>query len=186
MPPQLNFERNTAGQYEQVPTRISSKGAPAFISDRVIERLLAAERRETDVWLRDDYRQARICVSMAARGEPDPFLASSYAIYGTHPDHVWEKLMRDRRCRLGREFSDWFDQAGNLKPDIPGKKPAVYEAAEDAAVRIVRERLAGVLAFPKTAPYFAELVEKEKKGTLHEMPSPALIEARKSLRILPA
>lgn len=82
------------------------------LSNRIVERLLAAEIRESDVWFKDDYRQARICVATAAKGEPDPFLASSYAVYGTHPDHVWAKVMGNRRYRLGREFSAWFDQAG--------------------------------------------------------------------------
>ena len=27
---------------------------------------------------------------------------------------------------LGEEFSDWYDAAGNLKPDLPKKKPSIY------------------------------------------------------------
>lgn len=108
------------------------------LSNRTVEHLLAAEIREEDVWLRDDYRQARICVAMAANGEQHPFLASSYAVYGTHPDRVWEKVMGNRRYGLGREFSAWFDQAGLLKPDLPKKRPAIY--IDEAAERATKER----------------------------------------------
>jgi hypothetical protein len=34
--------------------------------------------------------------------------------------------MANCKARLGKELAEWFDQAGNLKPDIPGKKPAPY------------------------------------------------------------
>jgi hypothetical protein len=59
--------------------------------------------------------------------------------------------MADRRARLGKEFSDWYDQAGNLKPDAPGKKPAPVYEPDPQIEQAISERLAAVLMFPKTA-----------------------------------
>lgn len=151
---------------------------------RILDRLEEAEQAEQDIWYRQDYRQAFIVCSLAERGEPEPFVTSSYRIYATHPDKVWAKIMHDRRMKLGREFSDWFDQAGNRKPDVPKKKPAIY--IDEQAERAARERLAGVLAFPKTALQVASGAEAQKTGNLIEMPSAVRIAARQSLRILPA
>lgn len=53
---------------------------------------------------------------MAERGEHEPFIAARYRIHGLHPDAVFPAIMAMRRAKLGNEFSDWFDQAGNLKP----------------------------------------------------------------------
>jgi len=58
--------------------------------------------------------------------------------------------------------------------------------SDEDAERATKERLAGVLMFPKTALQFADMVQKSKKGNLIEMPSSTQIEARQSLRILPA
>jgi hypothetical protein len=91
---------------------------------RILDRLWEAERSEPDIHLRSDYRQAFICVSLASRGEPEPFITSSYRIYGSHPDEVWAKVMANRRSKLGKEFADWFDAAGNRKPDIRKKTSA--------------------------------------------------------------
>jgi hypothetical protein len=70
------------------------------------------------------HRQAFICVSLASCGEAQPFVTSSYRIYGTHPDDVWPKIMAKRKAKLGKEFLEWFDQAGNLRPDLPKKSTA--------------------------------------------------------------
>jgi hypothetical protein len=86
--------------------------------------------------------------------------------------------------KLGREFSAWFDAAENLKLDLPNKRSTIY--IDEESERATRERLAAVLAFPKTAAHFAVLVEKQTKGTLYEMPSATRTAARQSLRILPA
>jgi hypothetical protein len=76
---------------------------------------------------------------------------ASYRLHGLHADKVWPAIMPRRRVKLGAEFSDWFDQAGNLKPDIPGKKPApVREAKQDPRLApVVQMRRVLQLAAPK-------------------------------------
>jgi hypothetical protein len=159
---------------------------------RILDRLWEAEKSEPDVHLRSDYRQAFICVSLASRGEPQPFITSSYRIFGVHPDNVWPEIMAKRKAKLGKEFPDWFDQAGNLKPDIPGKKPAPY-VPDEQVERAINERLAAVLMFPKPEVRSANVVkasglrrQKSGKGTLYTMPKTARPAKRQPLRILPA
>jgi hypothetical protein len=153
---------------------------------RILERLQQAELSEPEIWFRQDYRQAYMCVSLAERGELQPFIESSYRIYGTHPDLVWHKIMENRKAKLGKEFLDWYDEAGNSKPDLPKKKPAIY--IDEQAERATNERLAALLDFPKWVAQRADMLgadgaRKQKSGTLYEMPKPA---EHQPLRILPA
>jgi len=53
-------------------------------------------------------------------------------------------------ARLGKEFSDFYDAAGNLKPDVPKKKPSIYVVDEDAE-RATRKRL-GVCSCSQRQP----------------------------------
>ena len=129
-------------------------------ADRIMHRLQKAEWAEPSPWFRQDYRQAFICVSLASKGGQQPFIESSYKIYGTHPDKVWTKIMANRRAKLGKEFSDWYDQAGNLKPDIPSKKPSMCRC--DEAERRTNERLAAVLAFAKKLPHSVRILPVEE------------------------
>jgi hypothetical protein len=158
---------------------------------RILDRLQKAEFSEPDIWFRQDYRQAFICVSLASRCEPQPFITSSYRIYGSHPDVVWRKIMANRKARLGKEFADWYDQAGNWKPDIPGKKPAIY--IDEQAERAINERLAAVLMFPVQDVQSANVEQagsvrgsKKSNGNLYEMPATSRSEQHQPLRILPA
>jgi len=66
---------------------------------RILERLEEAELSEPDIW----FRQAFICVSLASRGEPQPFIQSSYRIFGKHPDMIWQHILdtRQSKTRLG-------------------------------------------------------------------------------------
>lgn len=115
---------------------------------RILDRIEEAERSEPNLWLRTDYRQAFICVSLASRGEAQPFVTASYRIFGIHPDKVWSAIMAKRKAKLGKEFSDWWDTAGNRKPDIPKKTSAPVTTHPDEQAPA---RLAAVLEFPKTA-----------------------------------
>ena len=159
---------------------------------RILDRLEAAELAEPDIWFRQDYRQAFICVSLARKGERQPFITSSYRIFGIHPDMVWPQIMAKRKAKLGKEFPDWFDQAGNLKPDVPGKKPAPY-VTDERVERAINERLAAVLMFPKLEVRSANVVkasglrrQKSGKGTLYTMPKTTRSAKHQPLRILPA
>jgi hypothetical protein len=98
--------------------------------------------------------------------------------------------MRKRRAKLGKEFSDWFDQAGNLKPDVRKKTSAPVTAHPDEQVPA---RLAAVLQFPKLGVQLADVEQadsvrrpKEAKGNLYEMPKTARPTEHQPLRILPA
>jgi hypothetical protein len=112
---------------------------------RILDRLEEAERSEPDIHLRSDYRQAFICVSLASRGEREPFVTSSYRIFGIHPDKVWPNILATRKAKLGDEFRDWYDAAGNLRPDIPKKTSLPTTPHPDVEVPA---RLAAVLRFP--------------------------------------
>jgi|GEM_PF-5394123 len=120
--------------------------AASALIDRVLDRLWGAEQAESDIHRRSDYRQAFICVSLAGRGEGEPFVTSSYRIFGIHPDNVWPHILATRKAKLGKEFLDWFDAAGNLRPDIPKKTSLPVTPHPDEQVPV---RLAAVLKFPK-------------------------------------
>jgi hypothetical protein len=109
-----------------------------FLSERIMQRLIRAEAHETNTSLRQDYRQAFICVSLASKGNTEPFLVSSYEVHGLHPDKVWPYILWNRQVLLGREYKDWYDAAGNLKPDLP-KKPSTYSNPE--AEKFCKDRL---------------------------------------------
>ena len=80
--------------------------------DRILARLMQAEAHETDVWLRDDYRQAFITVSFAAKGSAIPFVEASYLMYGLHPDKLYPAILARRAALLG----DRPDIVQNKKP----------------------------------------------------------------------
>jgi len=113
---------------------------------RILDWLQTAELSEPDIWFRQDYRQAFITVSLASKGNTEPFLSASYAVYGIAPEKVWPRIMAGRKARLGKEFADWFDAAGILKPDIPKKTSVPVTPHPDEQVPA---RLAAVLEFPK-------------------------------------
>jgi len=112
-------------------------------------------------------------------------VAATHIVLHCHPDDVWPPVLANRKVRLEKEFSDWYGTAGNLKPDLPKKRPAIYIADEEAEPA-TKERPAGVLMFPKTAVQFAEMERESKKGDLVEIPSSTRIAARQSLSTLPA
>ena len=118
------------------------------LHERIMARLIQAEAHESDPWLRQDYRQAWICVSLAERGNTEPFLVSSYQVYGTHPAKVWPKIQANRQAKLGKELRDWYDAAGNLKPDLPKKPSSPTPPSQEAVERATKERLAALLNFP--------------------------------------
>jgi hypothetical protein len=98
--------------------------------------------------------------------------------------------MAKRKAKLGKEFSNWFDAAGNLKPDIQKKTSAPVTAHPDEQVPA---RLAAVLMFPKSEVRIEEVEQAgsvrgpdESKARLYEMPKTARPTEHQPLRILPA
>ena len=77
---------------------------------------------------RDDYRQARVIIALCRASDPDPLVTSSYRIYGVHPDLVFVAITAIRKAKLGDEYSDFYDENGNLIPqrlDIPDYDPTL-------------------------------------------------------------
>jgi hypothetical protein len=154
--------------------------------------LMAAELTEPNVWFRQDYRQAAICLSLAERGEAAPFVSSSYRIYGTHPDLVWYKIQANRHARLGKEYGQWYTSDGMLLPDIGApKKPSIF--IDEQAEQATNQRLAALLMFPPQGVQHANVEQTgtarkppATKGTLYEMPQAARSAEYRPLRILPA
>lgn len=101
---------------------------------RIVEYLrLAAERQENrQFW--DDYCIAWMTVAKAYRGEEHPHFWATYEHLGTAPQQIWPMVMAKRRNNLGPHFSSWYDQAGNLKPDVP-KKPSASEEVFQERIR---------------------------------------------------
>jgi hypothetical protein len=118
--------------------RLRREESTEFLSERIMQRLIRAEAHETNTSLRQDYRQAFICVSLASKGNTEPFLVSSYEVHGLHPDKVWPYILWNRQVLLGREYKDWYDASGMIKPDLP-KKPSTYTNA--AAEKFCKDRL---------------------------------------------
>lgn len=90
------------------------------LSQRVISRLVEAEAREQNAWLRDDLQIARLTVLHAARGDAvlcSPDVLASFEVLGLHPNRVWPAIQA-RRSALG--FPEEF--AGG---ELPPKKPPV-------------------------------------------------------------
>ena len=71
------------------------------LTERVLARLIQSEAHEPDVWLRDDYRQAFITLSLAAQNSPIPFVEASYIMYGLHPEKLYASILARRSALLG-------------------------------------------------------------------------------------
>src|SRR5262252_9645481 len=96
--------------------------------ERIIDQLLSADGGELNPHWRADIRQARIIVALCRAGNPEPLVSSSYLMYGVHPDLVWTAIQSIRKAKLGDEYSDFYDENGNLIPqrlDIPDYDPTL-------------------------------------------------------------
>jgi hypothetical protein len=105
------FNKSTGRIAVESRDRLEAKALPldwllgpksASFTDRVLARLIQSEAHEADIWLRDDYRQAFITVSLAAQGSPIPFVEASYRMYGLHPDRLYPAILARRGSLLGR------------------------------------------------------------------------------------
>jgi hypothetical protein len=98
------------------------------LTDRILARLIQSEAREVNPHFKSDHREAFIVVALAAKNDTHPLVSASYRMFGVAPDKVWPHILADRQAKLGKEYSQWYDSAGNLKPEalpspIP-KKPS--------------------------------------------------------------
>jgi hypothetical protein len=105
LPPAIIHQLSPApAESKSLPTERSLEpDAQGSYTERVLARLKQSAARESDVWLQDDYRQAYVCVSLAERGNPIPFIESSYICLGLHPAKVWPAILARREALLGRE-----------------------------------------------------------------------------------
>ncbi len=95
------------------------------LTRRVLARLAETEARETDPWLRDDLRIARLTVAYAASGEAvlcSPHALASYMVLGLHPQKVWPAILA-RRKALGPLQEVWDAPVVS----IPKKPPAAVK-----------------------------------------------------------
>ena len=80
-------------------------GAPRVdLAERVLIRLEAAERKESDPWLRDDIRIAWITTLYASHGNSQPHVDATYRVLGLHPDKVWPAICARRAALIGKDI----------------------------------------------------------------------------------
>lgn len=91
------------------------------LTSRILSRLEVSEWRETDPWLRDDYRIAWITVLLAAYGRSHPDVTATYRVLGLHPEKVWPAIVARRRAQLGSLYEQFFAEDRGA---LPPKKPA--------------------------------------------------------------
>jgi hypothetical protein len=99
----------------------------ATLSDRAIAYLIQLEAHEVNPHVRANLRQSQITLILAQRGNIEPATVASYQVHCCHPDQVWPRRVAEREAKLGKEYPDWFDAAGNLRPDCPKKDSAATQ-----------------------------------------------------------
>src|SRR5215471_16138712 len=95
---------------------------------RISDQIMNAEIAEQNPHWKDDYRQARVIIALCRANDPAPLVTSSYRMYGVHPDLVFVAITAIRKAKLGDEYSDFYDENGNLIPqrlDIPDYDPTL-------------------------------------------------------------
>ena len=107
--------------------------SPANRVARILSRMAwqeATEKRNPHV--KADRRIAWITVKWSLEGVPSSshyaalpaFTAATFTVLRCAPDEVWPRILANRKEKLGAEYSDWYDAAGNLRPDAPKKDSA--------------------------------------------------------------
>ena len=101
-------------------------------TDRILARLVQAEAHEPDLWLRDDYRQAFITVTLASRGNTMPFVVASYQMYGLHPDKVYSAILARRKALLGPAGAEHSTQPSLQSAPVKKSPKSVTDARKSA------------------------------------------------------
>lgn len=103
----------------------------------VLNYLEKAELKEIDPHKRSDLRISWLTVKWASQGIPDwcvysehPFDAAVHLVLHMRADQVWPRILAERRAKLGGEYSDWYDDAGNWRPEMPNAAPPPLREAE--------------------------------------------------------
>lgn len=107
-------------------------------TDRCLARLVEAEEREPDAWLRDDYRIARVTLGFARRGSPLSHVEATYAVLGVHPDQVWPRIVARRHAMLGAaDYEAFYGEAvygGGSSPKKPVQSVRAVKRGDSGAV----------------------------------------------------
>lgn len=99
--------------------------SPREAVNRILARLIQLEAHESQTHFKDDYRQAFITLSLAVKGNKQPFVCASYAMYGVHPDKLWKKMQDRKRAQLGIDFDlDQLEHDVALRAQSPQKSPS--------------------------------------------------------------
>lgn len=108
------------------------------LAERVLVRLEQAEKKEIDLWLRDDIRIAWITTAWSQSGVPQwfwrgsslpPHVAATYQVLDCHPDAVWPRIVAQRKAKLGPCYQQFFGA------ELPPKKPSRAETVAVWAAR---------------------------------------------------
>lgn len=104
------------------------------LSERVLARLIQLEAHEPLPYFKDDYRQAFITVTLAARGNSMPFVVASYQMYGVHPDKLYEKVLARREALMGRtSLAPNTGEAHNATAQTPETSPAPKKPSQPSS-----------------------------------------------------
>jgi hypothetical protein len=126
--PQLELEK-----FRRLPLEYILAPKTNAVSERVCARLVQAEAHEPNTSLRSDYRQAFICVSLAAKNNPQAFVDASYAVQRCHPDQVWPRIVAQRKAMLGKEYPDFFFLSNDMpRPDVKRDTKVIYDLPSSA------------------------------------------------------
>lgn len=84
---------------------------------RILSRLIELEVSEPNPGFQSDYRISYIAVLYAWREVPNPLVNASYIVLGIHPSKVWGAIVTRRKRLLGKEYPQFYDEAGNWRAD---------------------------------------------------------------------
>lgn len=94
---------------------------PSARTGRILARIYERELAELDPHLRTDLRIAWLTVLYAGQNLKNPHFVATQVVLGCNPNQVWPRILANRKAKLGPEYSDWYDESGNLRPDVPKK-----------------------------------------------------------------
>jgi hypothetical protein len=106
-------------------------------TERVLEYLEQAEKKEIDPWLRDDIRIAWITTQWSQHGVPDwswhrdspPYVAATYQVLHCRPEQVWPRIEAQRRAKLGVMYAEIYGGVSPRKPVRSEKRVRRREVA---------------------------------------------------------
>ena len=102
-----------------------------FWTERVLEYLESAQKKEIDPWLRDDLRISWITALWAVEGVPEwawhadrgPHAAATFQVLGCLPDEVWPHIVAARHAKLGSLYATiWGAEVSSPRKPVQSVK----------------------------------------------------------------